>query len=1171
MRAWRRALAVTCLALGSSGQEPPTPAPDTPERAADGVLAAWKAKDAEALRALASRDNPDPWLVADELCARGEHDAAAAFASAAPRGDTARLPEYVAAERRAPTDAAHRKALLECNAALIARDYEAALRLAASVSRGESVSAIRLLRARGLALRALERWEESAKAFEATVEAAKARGWLARAAIALNERGLLHAGRADSRAAVTDWEKLAELERERQNPGGEAWALLGAGDAHWNLAEYGASLERHERACRIAREIGNRVYEANALLGIGNVYWSLGEYRKALGPTGEAMHLYESAGFPALAALAASNLGNIHWNLGEYAEALEHHERALRVAREVGNRNLEADALLNGASVYHARGDYRRALDQTTEAMRLYEEARNRPRVALAVAKLGLISWSLGRYSKSLEYQEQALVAARDIGDRRMEADALLNIGNVHWGLGDYRRALDLAYEAMRVYDETGYRGGVALACGNLGNIFLKLGEYAKSLAQHERALGIARDIGDRMMEADALLNMGNVYVGIGEQRLALDRYEAARAIYDGLGNRSRVGLALGNIGSVHENLGEYGDALACHQRALAVAKETGDRSLEAASLLNAATAERLLGSGDAAMRHLQEALRIRQDLGDRGGEALVLGNIAQIHQDGGRNGDAGSFRERALALARETGARETEVLNLMGLAQVALAQERPAEAAARAREALAGTLLLTSRFEYEGSVNARERWTELQETGIRAAMRLDDPAEVTFFLESARGSALLESLGGRDALRDVAIPEDLAGEERAARIAVAEARACLGNALPRGERAEIGEANASLRKAEEDLLAAIARIQRAAKATADVAYPRTATVAELQGTVREGEALVEYVLLSDEALALVIAPGMARLVRLGKTSDLDRLVAGLAPEDKGTDVEAPVGKLREALVAPLALTAGTRRLLVSPHGSLSRVPFALLAPDREIVYVPSGTTYRLLLDEKPRRGDLVLAVGDPAYGDPRAPALPGSSALGRLPATAEEAKAAGDVVLLGADATKPGLLAALASRPRWRAVHLACHGILDAERPMLSCLALAPGGGEEGLLAAVDVFRMKVPADLVVLSACETARGRIYQSEGVVGLVRAFMFAGAPRVVASLWKVDDEATRALMVRFYALWNPKSGSEGLPAATALKQAMEFVRDHPDHPEWRQPVYWAAWQLWGLGR
>ena len=126
--------------------------------------------------------------------------------------------------------------------------------------------------------------------------------------------------------------------------------------------------------------------------------------------------------------------------------------------------------------------------------------------------------------------------------------------------------------------------------------------------------------------------------------------------------------------------------------------------------------------------------------------------------------------------------------------------------------------------------------------------------------------------------------------------------------------------------------------------------------------------------------------------------------------------------------------------------------------------------------------------------------------------------------------------------------------------------MAVTPDDHTDGHLTALEILSLRVSADLAVLSACDTARGKIYEAEGMMGLSRAFMVAGAPRVLCSLWKVDDAATRALMVRFYELWNPGAGKEGLPAATALRKAQEHVRGHE---KWNHPRYWAAWVLWGL--
>jgi CHAT domain-containing protein len=280
------------------------------------------------------------------------------------------------------------------------------------------------------------------------------------------------------------------------------------------------------------------------------------------------------------------------------------------------------------------------------------------------------------------------------------------------------------------------------------------------------------------------------------------------------------------------------------------------------------------------------------------------------------------------------------------------------------------------------------------------------------------------------------------------------------------------------------------------------------------------------------------------------------------------------VDLLARLVVAPLALPEDVRRVLVSPAGALGYVPFALLLPEREVAYVPSGTTYGLLRAERERRGEGVLALGDPDYGrvgdEVVAARHRGGIALrlSRLEATRPEAEAVGTLRLLGEDATEAGLRSALETSERWRAVHFACHGLLDPEQPMFSSLALTAAGEDDGFLTALEILQLPMHADLVVMSACETGKGKVYKIEGIVGLTQALMFAGAPRVVCSLWKVDDVATRTLMVRFYELWNPKEGT-GLAPAAALREAQRFVRESPAHPEWRHPFYWAAWVLWGL--
>jgi CHAT domain-containing protein len=651
----------------------------------------------------------------------------------------------------------------------------------------------------------------------------------------------------------------------------------------------------------------------------------------------------------------------------------------------------------------------------------------------------------------------------------------------------------------------------VATTLGAIGVVHDGLGSYATALEYHERALQLREAMNDRAGVAGSLLNIGAAHYGLGSYARSAEYFERARKTMEELGDRAGAAGALRNIGSAHRSMGSYAQALEDHERALKVLEESGDR------------------------------------LGVAGG----LGNVGNVHYCLGSYTRALEYHERARAMAAELGAVGVEVRNLWGIASARLALDQAPEAARRVREAVGKLALMEGRLSEELGASARERWSGLRDVGVSAAMRVGDASEAAFFLESGRAAGLLEALGGRAALRAAAIPAALADEEQDARASLAAARARQDRANRTGDRAEIQAARDEVARAEAGMLDVTAEIQRTAKARANVAYPKAAPLAEIRRRLGNHEALVLYAVMPEESVALVATRDAARLVRLGPGRRIEELCGSFQAEGRAA--------LRDAVMEPLALPATVRRILVSPDGPLSYVPFVLLARDREIAYVPSGTTYDVLCDERDQRGEGVLALGDPDYGiavEPHEAGLFRGGRLAPLPATRAEAKAIGDVVLLGADATPAGLLSEVAKRPRWRAVHIACHGLVDPGRPLLSSLALA--GGD---LATLDVFRSRIPADLVVLSACETAKGKVFRSEGVVGFVRAFMFAGAPRVIVSLWKVDDDATRALMERFYERWKG-----GAAAALALKEAQEHVAGQE---KWKHPRFWAAWQLWGL--
>ncbi len=466
--------------------------------------------------------------------------------------------------------------------------------------------------------------------------------------------------------------------------------------------------------------------------------------------------------------------------------------------------------------------------------------------------------------------------------------------------------------------------------------------------------------------------------------------------------------------------------------------------------------------------------------------------------------------------------------------------------------------------------------------------------------LETRQASALQQALGSRQLL------EDGGGAEAAPALVEQRARARLeaytalsaqqaaGDVSDRG-LARLRHQERSYASALEAEQAELVQWERGAlrDARAESLAPLAAGLDELRAALPPGAAYVAYALLEQEAWALVVTAESARPRRLcAGAAQMQAMRSALnlvatatategAPSLEGDAAEGARLTLRRLLLEPLGLGAQVRTLVVAPDPALVFVPWAwVLGAETplDVALEPSATAFVWLAARKDPPGRGTLAVGSPAYPDRLglgASVLRGAERTAPaavlpifrpLPFSFDEARAAasrpGDRLLLDEEANEEAFWSALDSRGprhRWRSLHFAVHGFVDPEHPALALLALAPSAHEDGLLTLAEIMRRRIPADLVVLSACRTARGRVADGEGLLGLCRGFLMAGATQVVASLWDVPDAPTAELMLELRTRLDA-----GLDAARALREAQGAVRErHPD------PAAWAAWVLWGL--
>lgn len=850
----------------------------------------------------------------------------------------------------------------------------------------------------------------------------------------------------------------------------------------------------------------------------GALHQARGASEQARRDLEEAAQVLEHHGAPRSALQARWNLGLLHESRGEMELALETYRAALATAKDLDSKTLVGRASLSVGSVLHRLGDDEEARALLDEALAAARTAEDVVLLAQARSELATIDLHQGASDRALQGFRDALIAFHSHGDPVLITRALGNVGTAH----EHR------------------------------------GEYADALRAFERALAHAVEAGDLEGEAGARLSRARVHAVLGEQREALVDAQLALERATTFGDPLLEARVHGVLARLLEGEGDDKASRAHLEEAMRLSTGAGDARAEGRARMQLGDAERSAGHLDKARAHFTAALEQFEAIGDVAEVAACAVRLAECALGAGLLGRALEQSEEARKAARRAGARDVAIDALVIAANARLAQGDAAGAQALARQAANDVPFLTRGLDELRGAAGRSRWRAPFRVGLAAALAQDDATGAFWFLEAGRAGQLRESLGGASGLGARVLTPEQARADEAARSRVQAASSRYRRVVRRrGSLAAHRKARKALADAEDAVRALAARWQLESRDAAGVLYPRPSTIREVRAVLAGDEAFVAYS-LGEPSQAFVLTREAIRIVPLAIAATLDAAIAAVMDGEEEVAARS-AERLGPLLAAPLALPASVTRVIVSPEGALARIPFSLVFPEREVAHVPSATTYVLLRGQRGLRGTRVLGIGAPDYRhhDRRLAALPGSG---------DEVRRVADVTLLGERATEREFRARLPDVARWRAVHFACHGLIDDDRPSLSSLALTRDDVHDGNLTVMEVLDLRAPADLVTLSACDSGRGRILEGEGILGFTRAFMFAGAARVIVSLWKVDDEATAHLMRELYARWNPGGTARGVPLATALRQAQSVVRKQP---KWRHPRYWAAWALWGL--
>ena len=782
---------------------------------------------------------------------------------------------------------------------------------------------------------------------------------------------------------------------------------------------------------------------------------------------------------------------------------------------------------------------------------------------------LAILTRRHGRFEESLDHARRAHALAKESRDSGSIHSASFTLGKTEFELGLTTRALERYRTAAKHFEAREQYASATVAHQTMGSALCAVGRLADALREHEAALALALKHKYARYAHDAYTGLARAYTRMGQPSRAVEYAERAYRLTTSGAPPAQRARALRNVVQLslglgdEERLARYATDLGALTKTLTTVRDRVHAKLTLAKMFVR------IDQGEKALRAVSEAAREAEQLSAPHYAGDALAHSAKIHGDLGRREDALSLAGKAAALLDAETTPWTWGRLMALRARLALDIGGAPEAVEHARSAVKAILASLRGLGDAESITAHTQLTRVLDVGTRAAARKNDLNALVWFLESSRAVALLESLGGEQAIHERVIPEALRASLGAARLRRTLARTALRRARAKGNRAMITTAKSAWKKADSELEGERNRVERALKQHADWIRTKPPTVADLQRDLKKGEAVVYFCLTTQAAFALVIEKGEATLKALGSSDDVNRTTRtffAVAPEKR---TRASLFALRNRFVTNLALKKETTRVRLSPDGSLCFLPWPVLFGDVDVLCVPSMRVSRLLRARTIPRSREVLALGDPAYDENSAAKHPSASATSfvRLPGTKEEVKHVGTTVLRGSRANAPELLKTLNAQAVWNAIHFACHGSIDTQTPKRSALALTPTPNHNGLLTAADIRDLRLSVELTTLSACDTGRGAFVRTEGLVGLVRAFAFAGSRQVLASLWRVDDEATCALMKKFYERWNPPDG-RGESAARALRYAQDYVQRQP---KWDRPYFWAAWTLWGEER
>ncbi len=940
------------------------------------------------------------------------------------------------------------------------------------------------------------------------------------------------------------------------------------GHVYNRLGQYPKALDSYQHALAIAKEIGDKRGIGHDLTGIGVVYNNLGQYSKALDAYQHALAIYQELGYKRGIGNSLANIGVVYDNLGQYPKALDFLKQALAIKKELGDKRGIGNNLTNTGVVYDHLGQYNQALDSYQHALAIHQEIGDKRGEGADLSNIGLVYDNLGQYPKALDSLKQSLAIKKEIGDKHGIGNSLTNIGVVYRNLGQAPKALESYQQALAIHIELGDKRGIAHDLINIGAVYYSLGQYPKALDAYRQALAIHQELGEKRGQGNNLTNIGVVYKNLGQYSKALDAYQQALAIDKEIGNKRGIGHDLTNIGVLYKTLGEYQKAKKAFQESLAIKIAIGSGETWKAQR-GLAFAEAKLNQFEAAITHYEQAI----DNIEKVRSSLTKEHKTSFMQDKLYVYDELIALLQSLHLTQPEKGYDRKALEIFERKQGRVFLEEMGQSGARLFVGLPKEIL-------EGELSLEK---QLAQTHQQLA---DEQAKPVAAIagEVVQDKALIKTLEQRRQQ----LQNELDALQEQIRTEYPDYYA-----LKYPQPAQLDTLQKEvLRDGELMLVYAVMKDSTTLWAIAQQTF-------EMFDLSLGESALSKQV---AQLRALIGTDDKTRGARVRRRSNRKRQADPFAKASYELYTQLIPEQVRPLLAVPYTV-------YVIPTGPLYALPFETLVThkpsdskdihylieDVPIAYLSSASLLKILREAQQRRQDTArypfLAFANPVYEAEQTSDVSKTSEVlalrsesyrairggefAELPETEDEAKEIAALLNASTD-SEPLQLGEAASRQTvfqlndqkrlddYQTILFATHRILPGEVDRVTQAALVLSHPDtKGYLTMADVFGLQLNAKLVSLSACNTGGGKKVRGEGVMGLTRAFMYAGTPAIAVTLWSVESYSAKTLSVGFFKQFNDIQK----PAAALRAIKLRMLRGS-EGQKYKRPYYWAPFVVYG---